>query len=374
MFLRAVCIFSGLCALLPARASACDGDLCEGVAAVLDVAPASSAAVPTDGVLVLTVDTIGGLKPPQIRERVTLAVTLDGQPVAGALESVEVGDLMVWRPTAPLQAGAHYEVSGTIANSSGAEAGCGAEMQALAFDFAAADGPTAPLVAPTLTIQPTFFNEPILTLAGVVCCDDAMPADQVLCGVSYGITWEKGQCAATETRGYLRLLLIGATEADAASSGQWVRVLLQDGERVAASVGTGFQRQVDAPACFTILQRSLATGEAVMSAEQCVGEDRADELGILAVDPVETLAGRCINDLYTCEIRSGRWDPLRCTSYGPDSMTPGDAGGEAETDGQVGEGGCGCTAAPTDAASGLLALLLLGRRRSRRRGAARAGA
>lgn len=164
----------------------------------------------------------------------------------------------------------------------------------------------------------------------------------------------------------MRVLLTVNTTADAASSGQWVRVLLQDGEPVASSVGTSFQREFDAPACLTVVQRSLATGASTRTAEQCVGEDRADELGVRDVDPRDELAEFCTTDLYTCEIRSGRWDPLRCKSWYPDRVPP-PADPEQTPDDPAGERGCTCASGPPDAVPGLLLLVALGRRRRRRR-------
>jgi MYXO-CTERM domain-containing protein len=373
MSARVVSVVSGLLlsllAVPVARADLCDGDPCEAVAAVRDVVPASSAAVPTDGVLVLQIDG-AGLSQPQIRERVALTVTLAGEPVAGAIEGVDIDDLLIWRPAEPLQPESVYQATGSFTNPPG-EFNCAPELQAIEFEFTTTAGPAVALDEPTLTVKPTFFDDPILSLTTAVCCNDAMAADQLLCDVSQGITWQKGLCAATSSYGYLRVLLTAATTADPASSGQWVRVLLQDGEPVASSVGTSFQREIDAPACLAIVQRSLATGESTRTEEQCIGDDRADELGVHEVDPSAELDGFCTTDLYTCEIRSGRWDPLQCTSWYPDGMAPpaDDPGDEAG--GPVGERGCSCTSGPPDAALGLLALAWLGRRRPRQRAGAR---
>ena len=289
MSVRVASVAAGLiCTLLhaaPARADGCEQDPCRDFAVVRDVAPASSAEVPTDGVLVLAIAYTGELASPDIRERVALTVSLDDAPVAGALAGVDIDDLLIWRPAAPLQPGARYQVTGSVGNPPTGEPGCDLGERPIAFEFTAAAGPAAPLAGPELVVQSTYFDDPVLSLTTAVCCNDAMAADQLVCGVSEGITWAKGVCAATSSRGWLRVLATAPTAADPASAGQWVRVLLQDGEAVQTSIGASFQRELDAPACLAIVQRSLATGESRTSAEQCLGDDRAGELGVRDVDP-----------------------------------------------------------------------------------------
>jgi len=351
--------------LLPRAARACEPDLCAGVVAAQGLAPASDAAVPTDGVLVLKAATIGELTPAALAGRTSVAVTQDGAPVVGTLAPGPFAGLLLWRPDAPLIAGASYQVSGSLTNPAPSD-GCSEAMIPFAFAVQAAAGPTAALAPVELTAVTTYFDDPVLTLTTIVCCNDAYPGDQQMCGVSYGATWSKGACAATQTRGHLRVQLTGKPGADPASAGQWARVLRQDGEVVASGLATVFTREALAPTCFAIDQLSLATGEVAAGEERCVGE--GEELGIRPLDPAAALGDQCFSDLYTCEIEDDRWDPLRCKSWGPDampSMPPGDDGGAAPE-----EAGCGCRGGGQGGASqgGVGLLALLGLARWRRRG------
>ncbi len=339
--------------LLAREAGACEPDVCMGAVAVLDVAPVGSAAVPTDGVLVLHADTVGAPDAMTLRERVTLTVTQDGAPVAGTLAATDFEDLLIWRPAQALQAGASYAVSGSVTNP-GADGFCGDPVRPLAFLFTAAEGPAAPLVPAKLSLQASYFDEPVLTLTTLVCCDDAYPGDQTMCGVSYGATWTKGKCAATQTRGFLKLQLTGTPGVAASSAGQWVRVLRADGKVVAGGVATTFLREVEAPTCFAIDQVSLATGEVAAGEAQCVGEADGERLGVQMLDPALAL-GQCFSDLYTCEIEDERWDPLRCASWGPDAVPPEMPPAPAS--------GCDCRGGAGGAWSSLLPLLAWGRRR-----------
>lgn len=360
-------VLSGLASLLVLAGPApeCVEPICEGVTAVLGVEPVSQVPVPTDGVLVLAVDSVGEPGPAQRRGRVELAVTLDGQPVAGALEAVDVDNLLLWRPAAPLQPGATYQVTGSLQNPPMIAPECGGEPPAVGFEFTAAAGPLAPAVAPELMLTEVYFDEPILSLTTVVCCDDAMPAEQMLCGAPYGVTWGKGECAPTATRGTLRVQLTASAELDEVDAGQWVRILLRDGEPIDSDIGTSFVRELEEPACFQIVLRSLATGEQRETVEQCVGADRVDQLGVRMLDPIAELAERCATDVYVCEHDGGRWDPLRCTSVEPVAGS-GDSGEAGGAEPPAGGEGCGCASAPVDAGQGLLALgLLLLRRRGR---------
>ncbi|MBL8968950.1 MAG: hypothetical protein JNK56_00130 [Myxococcales bacterium] len=345
--------------LLAREARACEPDVCQGAVAVLDVAPVTSAAVPVDGVLVLKAETLGGPGPGEVSERVTLAVTLDGAAVAGALLATEYADLLIWRPAAPLQAGASYAVAGSVVNP-GADGFCGELMTPLAFEFTAAAEPTAALGPVTTTVMATYFDDPVVTLTTLVCCDDAYPGDQTMCGVSYGATWDDGRCAATQTRGYLKVQVTGKPGAEASSASQWARVLRQDGVVVAGGVATTFQREVEAPTCFRVDQVSLASGAVAEGEEQCVGAADRERLGVRALDPALMLGDLCISDLYTCEIEDGRWDLTRCESWGADAMPP-----EMQPVPEA-SSGCGCSEAPGGAGlMGLGVLGWLGRRRRR---------
>src|SRR5688572_22081604 len=119
-------------AALPDEAEACAGYYapCDDVEAWLDLAPRNADKIPVDGVLVLQ-GTYPGVDPDMAIDSIVLEVTLDGQPIAGALETTPHRGTLVWRPTDPWTAGATYQLVGTVTN--GPEAfECAAEELPLA--------------------------------------------------------------------------------------------------------------------------------------------------------------------------------------------------------------------------------------------------
>ena len=358
MLLRASAVL--LTATLLAReAHACEPALCVDAVAVLDLERVGSAEVPTDGVLLLRAEVAGDLDPEDLQARITLTVTHADVEVPGALELAEFPNLLLWRPAGPLTPGGEYEVAATLDNP-GAPPGCGDDPSPLALSFTAATTPTAALAPPTLATTADYFDDPLLTLTGVVCCNDAYPFDQTMCGVSYGLTWSRGHCTALETRGYLRVRLDAAPGADPASASQWARVLRQDGARVTGGTATTFVREIEAPTCFQVDQMNLATGEVAAGDERCFGDDDdIDRLGVRPLDPAAALEGQCNSDLYTCEIEDGAWDRTRCESYGVTPEPPADDPPPAT------DAGCGCRGAPHTAPLAVLLLALPRRRLSR---------
>ncbi len=341
--------------LLAREASACELDLCAGTVAVTGLERANTADLPTDGVLLLKARTSGDLDPEQLPARIQLTVTRDGLEIPGALELAVFTNLLRWRPDAPLQPGT-YLVAATLDNP-GAPSGCVPSAD-LSLTFDVADATTAPLVAASIDAATFHFDEPLITLTGVVCCNDAYPFDQVMCGMSYGLTWDRGLCTARETRGYLRITLTADPSADPISAGQWARVLRQDGELVAGGPATTFIREIEAPTCFRIDQRSLASGAVVEGEELCFGDADVDRLGVRPLDPKAALAGQCQSDLYTCEIEAGSWDPKHCMSWGLED-TPPPADPPASTD-----AGCNLRGTENYVPAQLLLALVSRRRRT----------
>jgi MYXO-CTERM domain-containing protein len=349
--------------LLPRGAAACQPELCPPpLAGVVELAPANTAEVPTDGVVVLRAEHHGLGDPQELQDRTTLAVSRDGEPVAGALEATDFDGLLIWRPAAPLQPGATYQASGSVDNPAGNPDECGPDELAIAFEFTAAAGPAAPLVPAELGAVETYFDEPVLSLTAVVCCDDAFPYDQVMCGESLGVSWSKGQCASTATRGHLRVQLTGKPGVDPATASQWVRVLRSDGEPVASGLAITYQRDLEAPTCLAIDQRSLATGEVAAGEPRCFGDEYVDRLGERPLDPAEALAGMCVTDLYTCEVDEGAWDPLLCKSWGVEAGADSDEP-TAEPEPTA---GCACRGDGSAPPLGPLVLALLALRRRAR--------
>jgi hypothetical protein len=138
--------------------------------------------------------------------------------VPGALELAEFPDLLVWRPAGPLTPGGAYEVAAILDNPGAAARLRRRRLAAGPVVHRRDDADRRPRAADARRRPPSYFDDPLLTLTGVVCCDDAYPFDQTMCGVAYGLTWSRGHCTALETRGYLRVQLDAAPGADPASA------------------------------------------------------------------------------------------------------------------------------------------------------------
>lgn len=342
---------------LPDAASACTPDPCAGVVAFAGLEPVSEAEVPIDGVVILQADWFGELEPPTLLDGLSLSVSRDGAAVAGALESTDLPGVLLWRPAAPLVPGATYTASGSFANGGGVPGECAAAEVEVGFEFTAAAGPAEPLADPEITAWAEYVDFPIVALDTLVCCDDAMPREQRVCGISHGLAWSQGKCAPARTRALLRVELRAAIEVGEATAAQWVWTLEQDGKQVATGFQARFTRYLAAPACFTVVLRSLATGEARAAEEQCFGQDVVEPLGEVPLDPRERLADACTGALYTCAAEGGAWDPEACAPW-----TPEERPGGART---------GCARGGPVLAGGWLGLWMLPRRRrarARRRG------
>jgi hypothetical protein len=333
-------------------AAACLPDPCAGVAsAFVGLALADEdAQVPVDGVLVLQANWFGELPAEALIAGLELEVVHEGSAVAGALAATELPGVVVWRPAAPLLPDATYRVSGRFTNPQGVPAECAAAEVELELEFLAAPGPAEPLTPPSLSAEVEYEEYPVDELDALVCCDGAYPEEHAVCGVDHGRVWSRGRCAPSRTRARLRVDLRAASAVGGATTRQTVRTLYEDGEEVGTRLGGRFIRVLRGPACFTVEQRSLATGEAVVSAPVCVSADGVS-LGDRPVDPRDELAGACAGELYVCDIADGRrWDADACAAWRPPPDLDADAA-------------CGCVGA--DPGPGLLVLLLGPRRRRR---------
>jgi hypothetical protein len=344
--------------LAPGDARACDPDPCLELPAVQSL-KLRGEEVPADGVLVLQLGLAGDVDPAAVAARLGIAVTRDGEPVAGTLAASPARTLLTWRPGAPLVEGATYSVVAALDNPDEvADAGCGPRSLVLEAAFTAA-APAAPVAAPALDITASPLDLEVLNLTDLVCCDDAYPFEQDQCGASLGVTWSKGDCAGLTGQRTLRVQIDVDPGAPPARADQWIRALRQDGELVALGPATTFVRELAAPTCFTVEQRSLATDEVVAADERCFGDDLP--LGPYERDPTAALAG-CATDIYTCTIDAGGWT-RDCETWYPNGEPPP----KPDADDTPAADGCGCTGAHP----GPLCLLLLAlRRRSRRVGSA----
>lgn len=343
--------------LADGAAADCTPDPCAEVVAFLGVEPANDAPVPTDGVLVLQANWFGELEQLELPGGLTLTVRRDADEVPGALAGTDIPGVLVWRPDAPLEPGATYEASGRRANPRGVPDVCAPAEVEVEFSFTAGPGPTEPLVKPELRAWTEYVAEPIYALDSLACCDGAAPREREVCGQGHGLVWSTGECAATRERARLRLDLRVSNPVDESHSGQWARRLFMDGEPLRDGLATRYTRDLTAPACFIVEQRSLATGEVALSEERCVGEDFKEPLGDLPRDPWPTLADACADDeLYTCEVADGAWDEAACTRWAgePPPREPAYAGG------------CDCASGETGGWTLLLGLLGLRTRRCAR--------
>ncbi|MBL9106762.1 MAG: hypothetical protein JNL82_37960 [Myxococcales bacterium] len=344
-------VLAVLPALLAAdRASACTPDPCAGVLAFVGLTQVDDLEVPTDGVLLMQAAWFGELEAAALVAGLTLTVRRGDAEVAGTVEATELTGVLLWRPQQALAPGEAYAVTGRFTNPAGVPAVCAAAEVEVAFEFRAAPGPAEPLVAPELRVTDELDESPRFELDNLVCCDGAMPAEQAVCAVDHGLVWSQGQCAAATVRARVKTELAVTVRAGEATAGQWVRALYTDGQRGRATLGRRFTRYLAAPTCFVVEQRSLATGESLLSEETCVEADVPET--DVAIDPYVALAERCEGPLYTCEVAGAAWDDEACAPW-PEPPP--------ERRVQV---GCELGGGPAGAA-GLL-VLLLRRRRGRR--------
>lgn len=380
-------------ALTPSEADACSPDPCSFVEGWDSLEPVNAASIPIDGVLVLRGTRQGDVDEDWLSQ-VELTVTRDGQPIAGAVEATEVRDVLIWRPAAPLEPGATYQVKGNLDNDETDEyyEGCHPDILALDFEFQADTEPSAPLTAPKTSAQESVFLLQRKTLDDVVCCDGAYPNDYGFdCG--YGgesVYWDEGFCAATRGFGSLNVDISAEVDVPPATAQLLARELFLDGVSIGSTLDGGALGTTDSkPFCTSVKIRNLATGESVMSEAICHGAEVADQLGDQILDPSAELGQKCKDTPYVCTVKDGQWDETQCSAWpgeepttgdpdpteGPTSDPSGDPSSSDGTDsddsataGQDGlvDHGCACDSS-TPSPLGALALLGLGLLRPRRR-------
>lgn len=362
MFRPSMLLALSLGALLPDEASACTPDPCANTTAFVGLqrvgADVGEVDVPIDGVLVMQAQSFGEMTQDALLAGLTLSVSRDGAPVAGAVEAVYrqgLPGILLWRPAELLVPSVTYEVTGSFANPDGVPGECAAKQVEIGFDFTTAPGRALPLAAPQIWTTASYSESPIVDLDSLICCDGAIPSKQELCGIPQGISWSAGECVSATSRARLAVSLGVASILDNATAGQWGRALYQDGEEIQATLGQSFSRQLSAAACFTIEQFSLASGEVLVSEERCLGDDLTLPLGDLRNNPSELLADLCADTPYICEVGEAGWVAERCIPW---PLGPAPAANE--------EAGCGCASGDPNASFALALLLLLLRRRQSR--------
>jgi MYXO-CTERM domain-containing protein len=315
--------------------------------------------IPTDGVVVMRAQWFGEFEPDVLRAGLSLRVGLAGAAIAGEVEWLDdlpgMSNVLLWRPAAPLEPNATYEVEGEFINPEGVPGECAPAVVDLAFAFTTTHGPAEPLPRPTIYSSSGYSDGPVYELGSLICCDGAMPVEQVVCGIDQGIDWSEGACVSATVQGRISVEIGVASVLDDASSGQWIRSLYEDGERVSTTLSQKFSRSLREPACFTVEQRSLATGEGYFSEIRCFGDDITRPLGDVRVNPVDALADLCEGDPYVCGGDGAAWSPDRCVPW---ALTPGPA--------DDAEAGCGCAAGDPGGPVALVGAGLLVVRRRRR--------
>jgi len=362
-------------ALAPDSAEACPYVYdCESVPSWSTLTLRNAAKIPIDGVLVLEGTRYGEGDP---LANLTIEVTKDGQPIAGAFETTPHRHALVWRPTEPWEPGASYYVDGTISNP-GANLYCAVEEDIFGGDIFVDTVPAGALAVPEFTGTAYQFQALELELGSIACCVGAQPPELVpdYCG-GYYMNFDPGTCGPTKSFGSFSLDLISAPVADEPTSLEVLYVVKFDGEvRSTSFTPSATIYPITEPACVTLEALDLGTGTMTVSAEQCFGQEFADELG--PQDLVPELG--C--PLEQCAVMDKTWDKTMCTPFGPgsDSDTPtssdSDASGSDASDASDASSGSdtdpdlddekGCACNETDAPPALLLaapLLLAGRRR-----------
>lgn len=326
---------AGLIALAPEVAEACSPDPCWGSTRVGEVKAVNAASIPVDGVLVLQTLHNSGVVDTDALAGLELTVTRSGQPVAGAIEDTDGAGVLVWRPAAPLEPGV-YLVEGALENGEDDayyDDYCGPDVVDIDLEFTVVNASAEPHAAPKVAAEESVEKIPSTALADHACCDGGFAYLGYSCGPEY-VGWNEGFCAPTAATGYLRVVLEISSDAPTATKGLLLTTVRKDGEIVYTGLDTQFFTSGPKQTCTVVEQTNLATGEVVAAAEQCHGQDVAEQLGPQVLDPNVEIADKCTGPLYTCEVKADddfSWDPEKCTPLVPE----GEDTGETETDGPV---------------------------------------
>lgn len=374
--LSAAVPLSAVAALAPDAAAACPGyydDPCSSTEAWNTLALAD-AKIPVDGVLVLT-GKYTGADADVAFTSVELAVTRDGQPIAGALEQTAALDVLVWRPTSAWQPGGNYQAVATVAV---VPENCQVETP-LALPFSVDVGPGPAPVVPEVVVDTKFADIPDISLTSLACCEGAPTPyadDEDYLGCpGYDLQFDFDQCVVTTTTGRLSVF-VSTPAADVPFATQILYSLDVDGAPHTRSL-----HAIDVnlfplyePVCLALTATDLASGAVVAGAEQCFGQEYAEQLGTRPLPEIEPID--C--PLEQCAVVDKTWDRTMCEPFGEPPVETGSATGDVPTTGAAddsgtdatddpavdADSGCGC-ATDGGAAPALLALALLVPRRRR---------
>lgn len=301
----------------------------------------------------------------------TLTVTdAEGVAVDGALEVDPSFSVIVWRPAAPWVAGATYTATGHLDTAAFAMAeygspsgACGTQAYSVELTIGAEALP-AP-AAPPVIVETEHTIVDAESLDALVCCDGALPYREYGPGSCPALeNRDDGRCASLRRRGGLAVrhtLDLGALST--AAAGNLVSRVF--GGTPAPRVVGGVL--LYAPECVRLEILDVARGDIFVD-ERCLGDDIADQLGDIDVDPTARLAEICEGQAYTCEVVGlDRWDAARCVTWpeGADFEVP--APTTAPVDEPAVQGGCSAGERPPAWLQAGLLCLVIRRRRDRGR-------
>lgn len=350
---------------IPVADAGCPGyyyDPCDTLEFWSTLAPHNAQQIPSDGVLVLQGARHGSWDDAALAS-VELAVTLEGQPVAGALELSPLPGVVVWRPEAAWVPGATYKLSGTVTNVNPDGVVCADATLPIVSDVVIASEPGAPLGKPGLSGVPSVTVEPTVSLATMACCEGEAPSVSYGgCGGSDSVYYDAAVCAPISGIGHLSVVFTGTPAAEGPAAQQILYTRRIVGTPPSTSFDPSFGFVSDAPFCAALEALDLASGAITTSASLCFGDAVVDQLGPQAIAVPETLT--CA--LQQCAELNAAWNLDDCEPVGPQpDPDSGTAGG-----GEDGDKGCGCHSGDEGPGGatllGLAGLLGLARRRRAR--------
>lgn len=292
----------------------------------------------------------------------------EGEEVAGTLVANAEFSVLVWRPEAPWVAGATYTVVTLLDTDGWAGAMYGARWgscstreleREITIDAAALPAPQA---AP-ITVNTDYRVRRSLELDSMVCCDGGLASrGDSGHGSCPSVELRGDSCFSRRDHGTMKISygVDGEGLAPAVAGNLVVRASTPEGEPYFEPSPV-----LDEPTCVRFESLDLARGE-VFVEERCLGAEL--ELGDIEVDPSPAIAKYCEGPAYVCEAGNHRWDEDACKTW-PDGeayeyvepvrpMPPLNA--------PIAAGGCAIGREGAGFASlGLVALVLVGRRRRR---------
>jgi MYXO-CTERM domain-containing protein len=329
-------VLMAIVALAPGSARACTTVFCERLD---DLELAHPGPIPFGGAIALrpvpAPPNFGGGFSVEMATATTVTVTPKngGEAVPGEVVAIADLELLAWRPGAPLMPATEYEVVVVVDNVGLDSPGCAPDGFERMFTITTTDSEAAALAVPAVTPGEMLTHEPVLRLDSAVCCGAAFPrltpGDEC---IPPEVTFDNGFCAAGTALG--RITVTASLDASAVAAAQGQIGHTFDGQRFALGASEAVLVRAE-PFCAPLVAIHLMTGEEMLGPEVCVGQELADQLGAVAIDPSPELE-KCVSPPYTCELDASgtQWDSMNCAPWPEGQAT---TGGEDSTDGATGE-------------------------------------